>query len=194
MMSKNEKTIKKQRKMYIDVDGVLVVWDRKYNCVELARGFGRLMRFCKIHEIQPYWLTSWSKNPTTLLGLESLLWPTICPTMARPKIAPWEETKAKVVDLKSDFVWIEDGLGARDLEILEQHNLSDRFFMADGLDQECLLRFMDFTQRRLGLPEIEDWGPFWESVFTRSRKEMIDRDPASPVGGSMAATDAGEKK
>ena len=36
------------RKMYLDVDGVLVVWDSAHNCIELARGFGRLMRFCKI--------------------------------------------------------------------------------------------------------------------------------------------------
>ena len=33
----------KPRKLYMDIDGVLVIWDKQYNCIELARGFGRLL-------------------------------------------------------------------------------------------------------------------------------------------------------
>jgi hypothetical protein len=158
--------------MYIDIDGVLVVWDQEYNCIELSRGYGRLMRFCKIHDIQPYWLSCWNRNPDSLVGLKSLLWPTICPTMAHPEIAQWERAKAEAVDFGSDFVWIEDGLAEQDRNTLEQHDKGDRFFMADGLDPNCLFKFMDFTQEKLGLPEIKEWGPNWESNFTQARKEL----------------------
>jgi len=160
----------KQRKMYLDIDGVLVVWDEEYNCIELARGFGRLMRFCKVHEIQPYWLTMWSKQPETLNGINCLLWPKSCPTLAIPEIQPYgDDGKAAAIDYDSDFVWIEDGIGARDLAVLDAHDARDRFFLADGLDADCLLKFMDFTTTIMGLPEITDWGPNWESSFTRKR-------------------------
>ena len=78
------------RKMYLDIDGVLVVWDAENNCIELSRGFGRLMRFRKLHDIQPYWLSVWALRPETTLGLNCLLWPSICPTMANPNPLPFE--------------------------------------------------------------------------------------------------------
>ena len=161
----------KQRKMYLDIDGVLVVWDAEHNCIELARGFGRLMRFCKIHDIRPCWLSMWSKFPGALDGVNCLLWPKTCPTMAVPEIRPYgDEGKAAAIDFDSDFVWIEDGIGERDLAILDEHNARDRFFLADGLDADCLLKFMAFTRKVMMLPEITDWGPNWESSFTRPRK------------------------
>lgn len=161
----------KQRKMYIDVDGVLVVWDRQFNCVELSRGFGRLMRFCKIHNIQPFWITMWSKNKEQLLGLGRLLWPDICPTMAQIQIIEFDGAqKAHAIDYASDFVWIEDGLSPADAECLRGRNALDRFFCVDGLDPECLLKFMEFTRERMNLPEIEEWGPQWDSFFSRPRQ------------------------
>ena len=160
----------KPRKMYLDVDGVLVVWDAEHNCIELARGFGRLMRFSRLHDIQPYWLSMWSRDPTTLHGLNCLLWPKTCPTMAVPEVVTYgPEGKAAAIDFASDFVWIEDGVGAKDLEVLERHGARDRFFLADGLDPDCLIKFMAFTREKMGLPEIEDWGPNWESPVTRPR-------------------------
>jgi hypothetical protein len=160
----------KPRKMYLDVDGVLVVWDKEHNCIELARGFGRLMRFCRVHEITPCWLTLWSKRPETLEGINCLLWPKSCPTMAAPGIVDYGGgPKAAAIDYASDFVWIEDGLGERDRAILAGHHALDRFFPADGLDPDCLLKFMEFTRRKMALPEIADWGPNWESFFTRPR-------------------------
>ena len=161
----------KQRKMYIDVDGVLVVWDADHNCIELARGFGRLMRFCKLHDIRPYWLSMWSEFPGALEGVNCLLWPKSCPTQAVPEVLTYgEDGKAAAIDYKSDFVWIEDGIGERDLAVLDAHGARGRFFCADGLDADCLLKFMDFTREVMGLPEITDWGPNWESPFTRPRR------------------------
>jgi len=159
------------RKMYIDVDGVLVVWDAAHNCIELARGFGRLMRFCKLHDIQPYWLTMWSHTPVALHGLNCLLWPKTCPTMATPAVATYDRQtgKAAAVDYESDFVWIEDGLGPKDLAVLARHGARDRLFVASGLDADCLIRFMAFTREKMHLPEIADWGPPWESSWTRPR-------------------------
>ncbi len=157
--------------MYIDIDGVLVVWDAGHNCIELARGFGRLMRFCKIHDIQPYWLSMWSKFPGALDGVNCLLWPKTCPTMAVPEIQSYgEDGKAAAIDFDADFVWIEDGIGEGDLAVLEAHVAGNRFFPADGLDPDCLLKFMEFTRGVMKLPEITDWGPNWESSFTRPRK------------------------
>ncbi len=89
------------RKMCGDLDAAPAVLAVRHNCVELSRGFGRLMRFCKIHDIQPWWLTMWALFPGTL----------------------------------------------------------------DAVN--CLLKFMDFTQEKLRLPPIADWGPAWESEFTR---------------------------
>jgi len=159
------------RKMYIDVDGVLVVWDSQHNCVELARGLGRLLRFCKIHDIKPYWLSMWALFPGSLDGVNCLLWPKSCPTMAIPEPLPYERAKGKtsVVDFDSDFVWIEDGLGPEELKTLEDHGVRDRFFWTNGVDVDCLLKFMEFTRQRLQLPEITDWGPNWDSSFARPR-------------------------
>ena len=169
----------KQRKLYLDIDGVLVVWDAEHNCVELSRGFGRLMRFCRIHDIKPYWLTMWSKQPETLEGINCLLWPKTVPTLAIPEIQPYgDDGKAAAIDYESDFVWIEDGIGENDVATLDAHNARDRFFLADGLDPECLLKFMDFTTKKMGLPEITDWGPNWESSWTQRRKPLPRGDSA----------------
>jgi hypothetical protein len=161
----------KTRKMYIDVDGVLVVWDPQHNCIELARGFGRLMRFCKLYDIKPYWLSMWALFPGSLQGVNCLLWPKSCPTLAVPEPLVYDRVKGKTsaIDFDSDFVWIEDGLGPAELAVLDQHNARDRFFWTDGLDADCLLKFMKFTRMRLNLPEVTDWGPNWESFFTRRR-------------------------
>jgi hypothetical protein len=161
----------RQRKMYVDIDGVLAVWDPACQCVELARGFGQLMRFCQVHSIQPFWLSMWSGNPAALEGLTCLLWPTTCPTMAHPQIVPiGKEGKATAIDFDSDFVWIEDGLTPRDAEVLRRHNAFDRFFFTNGLDPNCLLKFMDFTRARLGLPDLDlGVGPAWDSPMARPR-------------------------
>jgi len=157
--------------MYIDVDGVLVVWDADHNCIELSRGFGRLMRLCRLRAIQPYWLSVWSHFPGALEGLNCLLWPKTCPTMALPQVAAYDrrEGKAAAIDYDSDFVWIEDGIDARDMAALQAHGMADRYFPADGLDGECLLKFIDFTCRKLHLPPVTDWGPPWQSPWTRPR-------------------------
>ena len=171
----------KPRKMYIDVDGVLVVWDREYNCVELSRGFGRLMRFCKIHDITPYWLSMWALFPGSLDGVNCLLWPKSCPTMAVPQPLVYDRARGKpsVIDFDSDFVWIEDGIGPAEIAALDRHNARDRFYWADGLDPDCLLKFIEFTRQRMDLPPIADWGPNWESGFTRPRVHAAGDDGIS---------------
>jgi len=157
----------KKRKMYIDVDGVLVVWNPAKSCIELSRGYGELMRFCLIHDIQPYWLTMWSDSPEHLEGLSRLLWPDICPTMAQPRILKvGSSNKADCIDYNSDFVWIEDGLGDHDIDILKSHNAFDRFFYTNGQNPDCLLEFMTFTQNRLDLPDITDWESGWHPDIT----------------------------
>lgn len=159
------------RKMYIDIDGVLVVWDAQHQCIELARGFGRLMRFCQIQAIQPYWLSMWSGNKPALDGLLCLLWPTICPTMAHPQtVVVGDAGKAACIDYQSDFVWIEDGLSARDRDILEQNHALDRFFCTDGLDPDCFLKFMEFTRQQMNLPDLTLGSDSpWDSPMTRPR-------------------------
>jgi hypothetical protein len=71
---------------------------------------GRLMRFCRIHEIQPYWLTMWALFPGTLDGVNCLLWPKSCPTMAHPIPLVYDRARGKAasIDYESGFVWIED--------------------------------------------------------------------------------------
>jgi len=167
-----------KRKMYIDVDGVLIVWDAEHNCVELSRGYGRLMRFCALHDIRPLWLTGWSKAPADhLTALGRMLWPDHCPTMAAPEIIDYGDgPKAAAVDYDSDFVWIEDGLGPEDVAILREHDALDRFFWTDGVDGDCLLKFIAFTSEKMGLPEIDDWGPACDSHFARPR------DPSTRPG------------
>ena len=174
----------KPRKMYLDIDGVLVVWDSVHNCVELATGFGRLMRFCKIHDIQPYWLSFWNKRPETLEGLNCLLWPRTAPTMAVPQIIPYAGGgKLDMIDYESDFTWIEDGLSQDDLAVLAKRGVADRFFWTNGLDPECLIKFMEFTRIRMGLTGVDDWGPHWESTWTHPRvRGEQKRVPPSSLG------------
>jgi hypothetical protein len=157
--------------MYIDIDGVLVVWDPAHNCVELARGFGRLMRFCKIHGIEPYWLTTWALYPGVLDSINCLLWPKTCPTLAHPRPLVYDRARGKIsaIDFESDFVWIEDGFEPATMADLARRGMADRAFFTDGLDPDCLLKFMDFTAEKLRLPPIADWGPAWDSPFSRPR-------------------------
>ena len=46
---------------------------------------------------------------------------------------------------------------------------ADRFYCTDGLDGDCLIKFIDFTRAKMDLPEIPEPGPAWESAFTRPR-------------------------
>ncbi len=135
-----------QRKMYLDVDGVIVVWDRDNSCVELSRGYGYLMRFCKLHDIQPCWLSTWCNSPDQLTGISRLLWPDCCTTMASPIITELGgRQKSDCVDYQADFVWIEDGLGEYDTKNLKKHNALHRFFWTSGREPDCLYRFIEFT-------------------------------------------------
>lgn len=171
--------LNKQRKMYLDIDGVLIVWQEQYKCIELARGFGRLMRFCKIHEIQPYWLSQWCMNPGTLTGLNCLLWPTSAGTMAIPKIQKWEYNKAEAIDFESDFVWIEDGIDDDAVAVLRSHAALDRFFWCHGSNSYGLLHFMEFTRKRLSLPVTENWHDDWNNPFLAPLPE----DLKDEIGG-----------
>ncbi len=165
----------KKRKMYLDVDGVLIVWDTDHNCVELSHGLGRLMRFCLLHDIEPFWLSMWCKDGEVPRGLNSLFWPGAAPTMVTPKpVAFGDKGKAAAIDYDSDFVSIVDGIGPEDIETLEKHGATDRFFWTDGLNPNCLLEFMEFTREKMGLPEVEDWGPAWDSPFARARLPETD--------------------
>ena len=132
--------------MYLDIDGVLSVWDEKHACVELSRGYGYLMRFCKLHEIQPYWLSMWCDHPEYLTGVSRLLWPDCTSSMASPILTKLEgKEKSDCVDYASDFVWIEDGIGDYDVQNLKQHNALHRFFYTNGRDADCLHKFIDFS-------------------------------------------------
>lgn len=158
----------KQNKMYIDVDGVVVVWNPAKSCIEFARGFGELLRFCKIHAIQPYWLTNWSNSPVHLEGIGRLLWPDICPTMAHPRILRLRHrTKASLVDYRSNFVWIEDGITEKDVGILRRHHALDRFFWTSGKDPNCLRKFMKFAEVKLGLKPIRKWKHRWSPAISK---------------------------
>jgi hypothetical protein len=169
----------KKRKMYLDIDGVLSVWNEKYKCIELSRGFGRLMRFCKIHDIQPYWLSYWCRRPETLIGLNCLLWPQTAGTMAVPEILEWENNKALAIDYDSDFVWIEDGIDKETAAVLREHSALDRFFWTHGSNPDCLLLFIEFARKRLGLPITEDWSDPYECPYMAP----IDDGIAREVGG-----------
>lgn len=160
--------------MYLDVDGVIVVWNQEKSCIELSRGFGELMRFCKLHDIQPFWLTMWSMNVPHLEGLGRLLWPDICSTMAMPEIINVDGLpKATYIDYESDFVWIEDGIGDKETRILKEHDALDRFFWTDGRNPNCLHEFMEFTRQRMGLPEIKEWKNDWEPGLTSPKQDMF---------------------
>ncbi len=168
-----------QRKMYMDIDGVLIVWNEKYQCIELSRGYGQLMRFCKIHDIQPYWLSQWCHNPETLIGLNCLLWPRTAGTMAEPQIQSWKNSKASAIDYDSDFVWIEDGIDDDEMDILRSHNATDRFFWCHGTNPDALLHFMEFTRKRLSLPKIDNWESDWDNPFVAPLPEKFEDE----VGG-----------
>jgi len=167
---------RRTRKIYLDIDGVLVVWDAEHNCVRLSNGLGQLMRFCKLRDVKPYWLTMWSRDSGTLDGINCLLWPKTCPTVAVPEICTYDRAKGKAaaIDYDSDFVWIEDGIDRRDMDILTSHGAADRYFPTSGLDPDCLLKFMDFACLKMGLEPLTDWGPAWESRWTRARPAVSD--------------------
>ena len=172
----------KERKMYLDVDGVLAVWNEAHSCVELARGYGQLMRFCLLHQIRPYWLTCWSSQPQSLWGLNCLLWPNSCPTMAQPEVVLFQgKSKARAIDFESDFVWIEDGISEEDQWVLRERNAEDRFFWTNGKNPDCLLEFMAYCEGRLGLPKIAEWTHPWQPSFSRPRNLPV-RSPCLGVG------------
>lgn len=43
----------------------------------------------------------------------------------------WEASKAAVINMQSDFYWIDDDPGPFDLMLLEQHGRSDRWIEAN---------------------------------------------------------------
>ena len=135
-----------QRRMYLDIDGVIAVWDHNNSCVELSRGYGYLMRFCKLHKIQPYWLSMWCNNPKHVTGVSRLLLPDCCSTMASPIITKLNgRQKSDCIDYSSGFVWIEDGISEYDINNLKKHNSLHRFFWTSGRDPDCLYKFIEFS-------------------------------------------------
>jgi len=141
-----------QRNMYLDIDGVIAVWDDENSCVEVSRGYGYLMRFCKLHGIQPHWLSMWCNSPDHITGVSRLLWPDCCSTMASPIITNLDgRQKSDCIDYSAEFVWIEDGISEYDADNLRRHDALHRFFWTSGRDPDCLHKFIDFTCRVFGI-------------------------------------------
>lgn len=148
-----------KRKMYLDIDGVIAVWDGKNSCVELSRGYGYLMRFCRLNDIEPHWLSMWCNSPDYVTGVSRLLWPDCTSTMASPVITRLEgRQKSDCIDYNSDFVWIEDGIPDYDVNNLKKHNSLHRFFYTNGRDPDCLYKFIEFACGVFGIKDTVPQG------------------------------------
>ncbi len=161
-----------QRKMYLDIDGVIAVWDHDNSCVELSRGYGYLMRFCKLHDIQPCWLSMWCDSPQYITGVSRLLWPDCCSTMATPLITELGgRQKSDCIDYSADFVWIEDGLSEYDVDNLKKHTSLHRFFWTSGTDPDCLHKFIAFTCGVFSIDNNLDYGCDQSPGISRPKQE-----------------------
>lgn len=119
-----------QRKLYIDIDGVLL-GKKSPNDHEicLAEGAEDFLRFA-LSKFDCYWLTTNANRgdaKSALKALRPYVGKSFLELAGKVKPTKWKTLKTEAIDFSNDFYWIEDQLLWSEKNVLEKHGCLNRW-------------------------------------------------------------------
>lgn len=110
------------KKLYIDIDGVLVSGGKATLWVT------EFLRFATEH-FDCYWLSTHCQGDTrpVFLYLVSRLPSEALPSIEKIKPTEWQHWKTEAIDFSSPFVWLDDNLFEMERRTLIEHSALDNF-------------------------------------------------------------------
>lgn len=141
------------KKLYIDVDGVLLGKNDPDNIeVVLARHAEEFLRFC-LKSYDCYWLTTHcteGNNANVIRWLKKYAGDTIIELVKGIKPTTWRTFKTEAIDFSSQFFWIDDEPLQHEKNILEKNNSFGRWIKVDTCkDPDDLKRAMEILREEL---------------------------------------------
>ena len=141
--------------IYLDVDGVLFTTEG--GIFELRDGFIGFLYFLTENFVNCYWLTCWEDSFNEVL--KKVYAGKIA---AKFKWASWNHGNKNgkatgIQDWSRPFVWIEDGISEREMEVLKEHGCEGNYIHVPYKgEMHKLYEIKDELKRRFGLAETED--------------------------------------
>lgn len=117
-----------RRKIYLDIDGVLLTTKQK----KVAEHSVEFINFL-IDNFECYWLTTHCKggNSTVIKYLSMYFDKQTLHKIASIKSTNWTTLKTEGIDFTSDFYWIDDCPFNSEIKILEKNRCSDKLIVAN---------------------------------------------------------------
>lgn len=135
------------RKMYLDIDGVLVAGSSTFGLETFIAGHAvEFLSFC-LANYECYWLTTHCRDGDTshLMAYLGKASDRVLLRLSREvKPTSWSTLKTEAIDFESDFYWIDDSPLQYEIEQLEMRGVQDRWIHTDTRkDPDGLLRVME---------------------------------------------------
>lgn len=174
------------RKLYIDIDGVLLT--KRH--VKAAEGALELIGYVLSH-FDCYWLTTHCRNGDASHALHTLehYYPSeIIDRLRKVKPTTWRTLKTEGIDFDSDFYWLDDWALEKEKKVLAQHHCYTNLIEVDLSRNDELLKvirklemtlvdlvweddksvFNKKAVRRLLEPLKIVWRRFWPPIVCKS--------------------------
>jgi hypothetical protein len=131
--------------IYLDVDGTLITIND--GIFEFRDGLIGFIRFLVVNFKNCYWLTSWRGEFGDVLRSVG------AGILAKQfKTRDWSGNKAEVIDYSRDFIWIEDDLPPREVEVLKEKGCYDKYIHTPAMgDMDYLYKVKDELKRRFNI-------------------------------------------
>jgi hypothetical protein len=135
------------KRLYIDVDGVLIPSDIEDELPEHVIPFIDFVT----ENFDCYWLTSYCRgtNRSLLKVLADYFEPATMAKLARIKSTDFKKAKADGIDLSSDFLWIDDSPTVASKNILSEVGCLDRLILVDLDTKDELKRIIALLSAKI---------------------------------------------
>jgi hypothetical protein len=135
------------KRLYIDVDGVLIPSDIEADLPEHILPFIDFVT----ENFDCYWLTSYCRGNTRSLlkVLAGYFAPVTMEKLLKVKPTDFKKTKAEGIDLSSDFIWIDDSPTVVSKNMLSEVGRLDRLIVVDLETKDELIRVMELLATKL---------------------------------------------
>lgn len=134
------------RKLYIDIDGVLITAKNPV----APSGIGRFIHFVTSN-FDCYWLTTHCKGDSThcLNYLTNYLSENSISALSQVKATNWDTLKTEAIDLESPFFWLDDCVFSAERKILEQAGKIDSLILVNLSRENELNRIINILKDKL---------------------------------------------
>ena len=135
-----------KRKLYIDIDGVLITTKNPVS----PSGIDRFIQFITSN-FDCYWLTTHCKGESThcLDYLKDYLSENSISALSQVKATDWDTLKTEAINLDEPFVWLDDYVFSVEKKILEQAGKIDSLIPIDLCRENELNRIISILKDKL---------------------------------------------